>query len=51
MNATQDGTARPAKAAVPAGRTRWGIVALILGAPALLVFGLLFLMLLWVLLG
>ncbi|GGV44398.1 hypothetical protein [Streptomyces griseoflavus] len=51
MSATQDGTTRTAETEASAGRTRWGIVALILGAPALLVFGLLFLMLLWVLLG
>lgn len=51
MNAAQDGTTRSVDTAIPAGRTRWGRVALILGAPALLVFGLLFLMLLWVLVG
>ncbi|CAM5292674.1 hypothetical protein [Streptomyces pilosus] len=51
MSATRHGTTRRAETAVPAGRTRWGIVALILGAPALFVFGLLFLLLLWVLLG
>jgi hypothetical protein len=33
------------------GRTRWGVVALILGLPALLVFGFLALMATWVLVG
>lgn len=51
MRSVQDGTTESTEAAVPAGRTRWGLFALILGAPALLVFGLLFTLLLWVLVG
>ncbi|MEV7789514.1 hypothetical protein AB0O72_29650 [Streptomyces sp. NPDC088106] len=51
MGSVQDRATRSTETAVPAGRTRWGLVALILGAPALLVFGLLFTLLLWVLAG
>ncbi|MFI8090816.1 hypothetical protein ACIF9R_21260 [Streptomyces sp. NPDC086080] len=51
MRSAQDGTTRSTAAAVPAGHTRWGLVALILGVPALLVFALLFTLMLWVLVG
>jgi hypothetical protein len=33
------------------GRTRWGVVAAILGLPALLLFGLVAMMAAWVLVG
>ncbi|MEU5223606.1 hypothetical protein AB0G55_13240 [Streptomyces toyocaensis] len=51
MQPARNGMSGSAEAPTAAGRTRWGIVALILGAPALLVCGLLFTLLLWVVAG
>ncbi|MFC8662763.1 hypothetical protein [Streptomyces sp. NPDC057199] len=49
MGATRDRSVGYDDIQVPAGRTRWWIVALIMGLPALLIAGFLAMIVIWVL--
>ncbi|WP_369034794.1 hypothetical protein [Streptomyces adonidis] len=49
MGTTQDRPAEHEDIQVPPGRTRWWVVALILGLPALLLVGFIVMVVIWVL--